>query len=73
MANSSVCSCFGNLRTRYKRLVDNVFPSDPSQGLVKTNMEKLTFYALQAPEKLDRIGDYMFMKINNFLYRKKLG
>ncbi|XP_066918640.1 protein EFR3 homolog B-like [Clytia hemisphaerica] len=73
MATSSVCGCFGNLRTRYKRLVDNVFPSDPSQGLVKANMEKLTFYALQAPEKLDRIGDYMFMKINNHLYRKKLG
>lgn len=73
MATSSVCGCFGNLRPRYKRLVDNVFPSDPSQGLVKSNMEKLTFYALQAPEKLDRIGDYMFLRINNHLYRKRIG
>lgn len=73
MATSSVCGCFGNLRSRYKRLVDNIFPSDPSQGLVKSNMEKLTFYALQAPEKLDRIGEYMYMKINNHLYRKRFG
>ena len=73
MATSSVCGCFGNLRSRYKRLVDNVFPSDPSQGLVKSNMEKLTFYALSAPEKLDRIGDYMYLKVNNHLYRKRIG
>ena len=72
MATSSVCSCFGNLRTRYKRLVDNVFPPDASHGLVKSNMEKLTFYALSAPEKLDRIGDYMFLKMSNHLYRKRI-
>lgn len=72
MATSSVCSCLGNLQSRYKRLVNNVFPSNPSQGLVKSNMEKLTFYALQAPEKLDRIGDYIVQKINNYFYRKKI-
>lgn len=73
MATSSVCGCFGNLRSRYKRLVDNIFPSDPRLGLVRSNMDKLTFYALQAPEKLDRIGEYMFMKIQNHLYRKRYG
>ncbi|KFW64142.1 Protein EFR3 B, partial [Pygoscelis adeliae] len=41
-----VCGCCGALRPRYKRLVDNIFPEDPEDGLVKTNMEKLTFYAL---------------------------
>uniref|UniRef100_A0A8B9QPU1 EFR3 homolog B n=1 Tax=Anas platyrhynchos TaxID=8839 RepID=A0A8B9QPU1_ANAPL len=54
-----VCGCCGALRPRYKRLVDNIFPEDPEDGLVKTNMEKLTFYALSAPEKLDRIGAYL--------------
>ncbi|XP_037668988.1 protein EFR3 homolog B isoform X2 [Choloepus didactylus] len=54
-----VCGCCGALRPRYKRLVDNIFPEDPEDGLVKTNMEKLTFYALSAPEKLDRIGSYL--------------
>uniref|UniRef100_A0A3B1J051 EFR3 homolog B n=1 Tax=Astyanax mexicanus TaxID=7994 RepID=A0A3B1J051_ASTMX len=50
----SVCGCCGALRPRYKRLVDNIFPEDPEDGLVKANMEKLTFYALSAPEKLSR-------------------
>ena len=73
MATQEICGCFGNLRTRYKRLVDKIFPSDPSQGLVNSNMEKLRFYALSAPEKLDRIGGYMYMKMNNHLYRKRTG
>uniref|UniRef100_A0A3B1JBN5 EFR3 homolog B n=1 Tax=Astyanax mexicanus TaxID=7994 RepID=A0A3B1JBN5_ASTMX len=53
-ADKSVCGCCGALRPRYKRLVDNIFPEDPEDGLVKANMEKLTFYALSAPEKLSR-------------------
>ena len=35
-------------------------------------MEKLTFYAIQAPEKLDRIGEHLFQKTNNYLYRKRI-
>ena len=38
---------------------------------MKSNMEKLTFYAIQAPEKLDRIGEHLFQKTNNYLYRKR--
>eukprot|EP00795_Rhopilema_esculentum_P007685 gene7685-13508_t len=34
-------------------------------------MAKLTFYTLSAPEKLDRIGDYIYSKLNNYLYRRK--
>ncbi|KAF3856984.1 hypothetical protein F7725_008843 [Dissostichus mawsoni] len=36
--------CCWALRPRYKRLVDNIFPEDPEDGLVKANMEKLTFF-----------------------------
>uniref|UniRef100_A0A8C3G772 Protein EFR3 homolog A n=1 Tax=Cyclopterus lumpus TaxID=8103 RepID=A0A8C3G772_CYCLU len=57
--SSSVCGCCGPLRPRYKRLVDNIFPEDPKDGLSKSDMEKLTFYAVSAPEKLDRIGAYL--------------
>lgn len=32
MATSSVCSCFSNMQSRYKRLVNNVFPSNPAEG-----------------------------------------
>ncbi|XP_050667955.1 protein EFR3 homolog cmp44E isoform X2 [Leptidea sinapis] len=68
--------CFGccsALRPRYKRLVDNIFPASPQDGLVKSNMEKLTFYSLSSPEKLDRIGDYLFQKASRDIYRRRHG
>uniref|UniRef100_A0A3Q3F9S6 EFR3 homolog Bb (S. cerevisiae) n=1 Tax=Labrus bergylta TaxID=56723 RepID=A0A3Q3F9S6_9LABR len=72
--NSSwVCGCCGALRPRYKRLVDNIFPEDPEDGLVKANMEKLTFYALSAPEKLDRIGAYLSERLSRDVARHRYG
>ncbi|CAH1970258.1 unnamed protein product [Acanthoscelides obtectus] len=64
------CSAF---RPRYKRLVDNIFPVYPQDGLVKSNMEKLTFYSLSSPEKLDRIGEYLFQRAARDIYRKRYG
>uniref|UniRef100_A0A6Q2Y410 EFR3 homolog Ba (S. cerevisiae) n=1 Tax=Esox lucius TaxID=8010 RepID=A0A6Q2Y410_ESOLU len=68
-----VCGCCGALRPRYKRLVDNIFPEDPEDGLVKANMEKLTFYALSAPEKLDRIGAYLSERLSRDVARNRYG
>ena len=73
MASSHICSCVGNLRPRYKRLVDNIYPADPRQGLVKANMDKLIFYALSSPEKLDRIGAYLAKKLNSDVERRRFG
>lgn len=73
MASSHICSCFGNLRPRYKRLVDNIFPADPRDGLVKANMDKLIFYALSSPEKLDRIGAYLARKLTRDVDRRRSG
>ncbi|XP_019909643.2 protein EFR3 homolog B isoform X2 [Esox lucius] len=70
---SGVCGCCGALRPRYKRLVDNIFPEDPEDGLVKANMEKLTFYALSAPEKLDRIGAYLSERLSRDVARNRYG
>ncbi|GBP64810.1 Protein EFR3 homolog cmp44E [Eumeta japonica] len=42
-------------------------------GLVKSNMEKLTFYSLSSPEKLDRIGEYLFQKASRDIYRRRHG
>nr|XP_013802294.1 PREDICTED: protein EFR3 homolog B [Apteryx mantelli mantelli] len=70
---TGVCGCCGALRPRYKRLVDNIFPEDPEDGLVKTNMEKLTFYALSAPEKLDRIGAYLSERLIRDVSRHRYG
>uniref|UniRef100_A0A8C7ED60 Protein EFR3 homolog B n=1 Tax=Nothoprocta perdicaria TaxID=30464 RepID=A0A8C7ED60_NOTPE len=58
---------------RGRRLVDNIFPEDPEDGLVKTNMEKLTFYALSAPEKLDRIGAYLSERLIRDVSRHRYG
>ncbi|XP_065225242.1 protein EFR3 homolog cmp44E-like [Planococcus citri] len=66
-------SCFSQLRPRYKRLVDDIFPTLPQDGLVKSNMEKLTFYALSSPEKLDRIGEYLYQKASRDITRRREG
>ncbi|XP_029925932.1 protein EFR3 homolog B-like isoform X1 [Myripristis murdjan] len=68
-----LCGCCGALRPRYKRLVDNIFPEDPEDGLVKANMEKLTFFALSAPEKLDRIAAYLSDRLTRELNRHRYG
>ncbi|KAB0805530.1 hypothetical protein PPYR_02500 [Photinus pyralis] len=67
------CGCCSALRPRYKRFVDNIFPINPQDGLVKLNMEKLTFYSLSSPEKLDRIGEYLFQKAARDIYRRRYG
>ena len=39
------CVCCSPIRARYKRLVDNIYPEEAEEGLVKANMEKLVYYA----------------------------
>ncbi|XP_047432194.1 protein EFR3 homolog B-like [Mugil cephalus] len=68
-----LCSCCWALRPRYKRLVDNIFPENPEEGLVKADMEKLTFFALSAPEKLDRIAAYLSERLTRELSRHRYG
>ena len=46
---------------------------DLQLGLQKNNMEKLTFYALSSPEKLDRIGEYVAQRLMRDLGRRKTG
>ncbi|XP_031627177.1 protein EFR3 homolog cmp44E isoform X2 [Contarinia nasturtii] len=67
----SCCGCCSAFRPRYQRLVDNIFPVNPEDGLVKSNMEKLTFYSLSSPEKLDRIGEYLYKKAAKDIHRKR--
>ncbi|XP_014206305.1 protein EFR3 homolog cmp44E [Copidosoma floridanum] len=67
------CWCCSALRPRYKRLVDNIFPVNPQDGLIKNNMEKLMFYSLSKPEKLDRIGEYLFQTASRDISRRRNG
>uniref|UniRef100_A0A8C9X338 EFR3 homolog B n=1 Tax=Sander lucioperca TaxID=283035 RepID=A0A8C9X338_SANLU len=52
------------LPLKHERLVDNIFPEDP---------EKLTFFALSAPEKLDRIAAYLSERLTRELNRHRYG
>ena len=70
MAGCCGCAC---LKPRYKRLVDNIFPDNPEDGLVKNNMDKLTYYAMSNSEKLDRIGSYLEQKLSRDLQRRRIG
>lgn len=67
------CGCCSALRPRYKRLVDSIFPVNPQDGLVRSNMEKLTFYTLSSPEKLDRIGEYLLQRVGRDISRHRNG
>ncbi|XP_033253027.1 protein EFR3 homolog cmp44E-like isoform X3 [Drosophila miranda] len=71
MTPPGCCGCCSALRPRYKRLVDNIFPVNPEDGLVKSNMKKLTFYSLSSPDKLDRIGEYLYQKATKDINRKR--
>uniref|UniRef100_A0A5S6QHJ9 Uncharacterized protein n=1 Tax=Trichuris muris TaxID=70415 RepID=A0A5S6QHJ9_TRIMR len=68
--------CFGCCATcqpRYRRLVDAIYPSAPESDLVKNNMQKLTFYAISHPEKLDRIGGYLVERVSRDVIRQRVG
>jgi hypothetical protein len=61
---SGLFGCCSKLKPKYKILVDNIFPADPQEGLVKNNLEKLLFFAMKSPEKLDRIGEYLAIRLS---------
>ena len=45
--------------------------ADFQDGLVKNNMDKLTFYALSSPEKLDRIGEYLAARLSRDVDKRR--
>lgn len=65
--------CCKPCRPRFRRLVDHIYPADPSEGLVTNDMQKLTFYAISHPEKLDRIGEYLAYRLGRDIYRERIG
>ncbi|KAM3719448.1 Protein EFR3 [Dirofilaria immitis] len=63
--------CCAPCKPRYRRLVDAIYPSSLTEGLINSNMQKLTFYAISRPEKLDRIGEYIVLRLSRDLYHQK--
>uniref|UniRef100_A0A0K2TRT0 Protein EFR3 homolog cmp44Elike [Nasonia vitripennis] n=1 Tax=Lepeophtheirus salmonis TaxID=72036 RepID=A0A0K2TRT0_LEPSM len=70
---SGFCGCCSPLKPRFKRLVDDIFPPVAEDGLVKSKMETLTYYAATSPEKLDRIGEYLAYRIGRDISRQRQG
>ncbi|XP_076058081.1 protein EFR3 homolog stmA isoform X2 [Oratosquilla oratoria] len=73
MAGAGCCGCCAAFRPRYKRHVDSIFPPSPEQGLVKSKMECLIFYAMNNPDKLDSIGDYLAQRLLRDIHRRRTG
>lgn len=65
--------CCSPCRPTFKRHVDNIFPANPDEGLVKNKMETLVYYSVTSPEKLDRIGEYLEQRISRDIYRNRRG
>lgn len=61
--------CCSIVKPRYKILVDDIFPATSQEGLLKNNLEKLLFFAMKSPEKLDRIGEYLAYRLSRDIYR----
>ena len=68
------CGCLGVLyKPRYRRQVDAIYPRDPmDEKLIRAEMDKLTYYTLHHPEKLDRIGSYLESIMEDGLYKKQV-
>ncbi|CAB3404327.1 unnamed protein product [Caenorhabditis bovis] len=63
--------CCAPCKPRYRRLVDSIYPRAVTDGLIHANMQKLTFYAISHPEKLERIGEYLVMRMGRDLSRQR--
>uniref|UniRef100_A0A8R1XLQ4 Uncharacterized protein n=1 Tax=Onchocerca volvulus TaxID=6282 RepID=A0A8R1XLQ4_ONCVO len=70
LLDTFLCCC-GPCKLRYRRLVDAIYPSSLTEGLINSNMQKLTFYAISRPEKLDKIGEYIVSRLSRDLYHQK--
>lgn len=60
-------------RQRYKKLVDKVFPSRPRSGLVQSKMDKLKYYSITSPEKMDRISKRLKRKVSGYIFWSQYG
>ena len=54
------CCCF---YPKYKRKVDSIYPRSPEGNLVKNEIDKLQYYSCQHPEKLSKIGEYLYQNL----------
>ncbi|KAF0992877.1 hypothetical protein HZS_257, partial [Henneguya salminicola] len=58
-------------RHRYAILVDNIFDQYVKKGSAQENIDKLTFYAMSYPQKLDRIASRLYDHFNKYYQNRK--
>jgi hypothetical protein len=58
------CCCF---YPKYKRKVDNIYPRVYDANLVKNEVDKLQYYVTVHPEKLSKIGEYLYHNLKKGL------
>ncbi|XP_055351728.1 protein EFR3 homolog A-like [Paramacrobiotus metropolitanus] len=63
--------CCGKCKPKYKRLVDDIYPATAEEGINRSQLDKLVFYSLSHPEKLDKIGKYLLFCLEYYIYRKR--
>ena len=66
---SAIMCCFAPVRPIYKKNVDDIFPSEPQDGIVSNKLDILIYYVSTNPEKFDRIGEYLRQRIARHVYR----
>jgi hypothetical protein len=60
MTTCCACCCF---YPKYKRKVDNIYPRNYDAPLIKNEVDKLQYYVTVHPEKLSKIGDYLYQNL----------
>ena len=60
MTSCCACCCF---YPKYKRRVDNIYPRNLDLPLIKAEVDKLQYYAKIHPEKLSKIGEYLYQNL----------
>lgn len=58
------CCCF---HPKYKKKVDNIYPRNPDAPLIKNEVDKLQYYVQIHPEKLSKIGEYLYHNLKRGL------
>ena len=72
--NNMSCTCNRLYKPKHRRQVDRIYPSDPKNDKpIRAEMDKLVYYSMAHPEKLDRLGVYLSDILEDAIYRKQQG
>lgn len=72
--NNMSCTCNKLYKPKFRRQVDRIYPGDPKvEKPIRAEMDKLVYYSMAHPEKLDRLGSYLSDILEDAIYKKQNG